>query len=187
MSIKSNLKQRGVGILEVLIALIVVSIGVLGLAGMQLNGMRVAKGSYNRSQAVLYTETIIAQMRANPEAAALGRYSPLTSVGMNCDTKPTNYCSAFHGSSPPTPECASMADRVENDFYSVVCGHWTGSAGENGVIDNLPEGVITINCDGGVGCGANDIYTVTISWTETEVADGVDVASTKQVTMRVLP
>lgn len=186
MSIKINSKQRGVGILEVLIALVVVSVGVLGLAGMQLNGMRVAKGSYNRSQAVLYTETIIAQMRANPDGVELGLYKALNSAGVDCDVKPVKYCSAYPGSSSTTPECVSIADRVENDFFSVVCGHWSGSAGENGVKDNLPEGVITIACDG--GCAAvNSTYTVAINWTETEVADGEDVASTKQVTMRVLP
>lgn len=185
MKIKIHSKQRGVGILEVLIALVVVSIGVLGLAGMQLNGMRVAKGSYNRSQAVMYTETIIAQMRANPKGVALKSYNGLTSEGMDCGIKPVNYCSAYPGSSATTPECVSNDDRVENDFYAVVCGHWTGSAGENGVVDNLPEGVISINCD--AGCGVDDTYTILINWTETEIADGVDVGVTKQVSMKVMP
>ncbi len=182
---KIKTQQLGVGVLEVLIALVVVSIGVLGLAGMQLNGMRVAKGSYNRSQAVLYTETIIAQMRANPDGVALKSYDGLTSANVDCDAKPVNYCSAYPGSPSTTPECVSNADRVTNDFYSAVCGHWTGSAGENGVTDNLPEGKITITCDG--ACAPDSTYTVSINWTETEVEDGVDVAKEKQVTMRVLP
>ena len=51
--------QSGVGLLEVLIALIILSFGFLATARMQVEGMRYSQGAYNLSQAKFmegYTE-----------------------------------------------------------------------------------------------------------------------------------
>lgn len=183
---RATSRQSGFGILEVLIALVVVSIGVLGLAGMQLTGVRVTKGSYTRSQAVLYAETIIAQMRANPEGVTAMSYDGLDSSSENCSFIPNPYCSAYPGGPTTTPECNTVASRTENDFFSVACGHWTGTQGENGILDNLPSSSITVNCDDSP-CTPTSSYTVTVNWTETEVLDGADTDAVKQVTMRAIP
>ncbi len=182
-----NKKNSGIGILEVLIALVVVSIGILGLAGMQLGGVRVAKGSYNRSQAVLYAETIIAQMRANPQGVADMNYDALDSASVNCNTQPVPYCSAYPGSPATTPSCNTAASKAENDFFAVACGHWTGTKAENGIQDNLPSGTMVIGCDDAPACTPQSSYTITVSWTETEVVDRSDASASKQVAMRVLP
>ncbi len=177
---------QGIAMLEVLIALIVVSIGVLGMAGMQLNGIRVAKGSYIRSQAVVYAETAVALMRANQFAVANMAYDGLDSANVNCNVKPNPYCYAYPGSSITTPSCTTEVAKVENDFFSVACGHWSGSKGENGLFENLPNGAITINCDD-TPCTTTSVYTVAVTWSETEAINEVDTTLQKQVTMRVLP
>ncbi|MCB1755508.1 MAG: type IV pilus modification protein PilV [Gammaproteobacteria bacterium] len=179
-------RHAGFGILEVLIALVVISIGILGLAGMQLTGVRVAKGSYTRSQAVLYAETIVAQMRANPDGVESMSYDGLDSAAVNCNVMPVPYCSAYPGGPTTTPECNTVTSRTDNDFFSVACGHWTGSKGENGILDNLPGGSIVVNCDD-AACTPTSSYTVTVNWTETEVVDGADTDATKQVTLRAIP
>lgn len=179
-------RQSGLGLIEVLIALIVVSVGVLGLAGLQLNSVRVAKGSFNRSQAVVIAETVIAQMRANPDGVADAEYDGLDSNDAVCTTKPVTYCNAYYGMSGTTPACNSPADRAANDFFSVACGHWNGTKAESGAIDLLPDGQITINCNDSP-CTDTSTYTVAVSWTETEVQNDTDVATTKQVQMRIRP
>ncbi len=176
----------GIAMLEVLIALVVVSLGVLGMAGMQLNTIRVASGSQNRSQAVLYAETIIASMRSHPSAVNGMLYDGLDSLTVNCDARPALYCSAYSGSSDPTPLCTTEASIVENEFFSAACGHWTGTAAENGITENLPNGAITIRCDEAV-CTPTSSYTVSVTWSETEVINDVDTVQAKQVTMRLLP
>ena len=57
-------RQSGVGIIEVLIALVVVSLGVLGMASLQLTGMKHSSSGYNRSMAVLFAENMASRMRA---------------------------------------------------------------------------------------------------------------------------
>jgi len=58
-------KARGFSLLEVLIAILILSIGLLGLASLQSNGMRFNHTAYLRSQATVLSYDIIDAMRAN--------------------------------------------------------------------------------------------------------------------------
>ncbi|MCW8908717.1 MAG: type IV pilus modification protein PilV [Sedimenticola sp.] len=67
MSIRQGkyFKQRGFTLLEVLIAVLVLSIGLIGLAGMQLLGVKNNNSAAMRSQAVFLAQDISDRMRAN--------------------------------------------------------------------------------------------------------------------------
>jgi type IV pilus assembly protein PilV len=56
--------QAGVGLIEVLIALLVLSIGMLGMAGLQMWSLQNNQGSMERGMAVMQTHTIADAMRA---------------------------------------------------------------------------------------------------------------------------
>ena len=66
-----NLRDHHAGIMliEVLITLVIVSFGLLGVAGVILNGLKVNESSYARAQAVWLANDIIDRMRANRGAA----------------------------------------------------------------------------------------------------------------------
>lgn len=66
--------QRGVSLLEVLIALLVMAIGVLGIAALQSTALRNNQGAMERSQAVILTYSIMDAMRANRAAAMRNDY-----------------------------------------------------------------------------------------------------------------
>lgn len=66
--------QRGFSLVEVLVALVILSIGMLGLAGMQTRSLRDNHGSLMRSQATTAANDIIDRMRANPVQTRLGLY-----------------------------------------------------------------------------------------------------------------
>ena len=55
----------GFTLIEILISLLILSIGILGLAGLQASGMRNNHSAYLRSQANIFTYDIIDSMRAN--------------------------------------------------------------------------------------------------------------------------
>jgi type IV pilus assembly protein PilV len=59
--------QRGFTLLEVLIALVVLSIGLLGIAALQGVGLRSSQGAYLTSQASLLAYDIADRIRANPQ------------------------------------------------------------------------------------------------------------------------
>lgn len=58
-------KQRGVTLIEVLITMLVVAVGLLGAAGLQLASTRFQQTSSMRTQALLQADFIIEKMRVN--------------------------------------------------------------------------------------------------------------------------
>ena len=66
--------QHGTSLLEVLIAVVILSIGMLGLAGLQLTGLRVNQGAMQRSQASVLAYDILDRMRGDKEVANGGEY-----------------------------------------------------------------------------------------------------------------
>ena len=57
--------QHGVGMVEVLVALLVMSIGVLGYAGLQLRALGSAEEAYVRSQAMAIAQDAVERIAAN--------------------------------------------------------------------------------------------------------------------------
>lgn len=86
----NSTKQQGVGLLEVLIALLVLSIGIMGLAALQSTGLRLNTQSYQRTQAIMAIQDIVDRIRANPSGQSAGEYDTVT------------YASTL----PSAPDCA---------------------------------------------------------------------------------
>ncbi|TAG48309.1 MAG: type IV pilus modification protein PilV [Betaproteobacteria bacterium] len=57
--------HRGFSLLEVMITLVVVAIGLLGVAGLQIASVRLADFAETRSRGSIYVDEIISRMRAN--------------------------------------------------------------------------------------------------------------------------
>ena len=67
-------KQGGFSLIEVLVSLFVLSIGLLGLAALQVTGLKFNHQSYQRTQATLLGYGIIDRIRANPVGKDNGDY-----------------------------------------------------------------------------------------------------------------
>lgn len=67
--------QAGLSLLEVLIAVIVLSLGLIGLAGLQMNALRNSEGAMERSMAVVESYSIIDAIRIDPQAASSGGFN----------------------------------------------------------------------------------------------------------------
>ncbi|SEH60661.1 type IV pilus assembly protein PilV [Rheinheimera pacifica] len=68
-------KQHGVSLLEVLVSVLVLGIGLLGVAALQTSSMRHTNSSLEKTMAVILTDTLAELLRANPQAARLGNYA----------------------------------------------------------------------------------------------------------------
>lgn len=94
--------EHGFSLIEVLVALLVLSIGLLGLAMLQVQGMRANSDAYFRTQATILAYDLIDRMRANSAGAELGDYTASSAP-----------------SSPPncgSGGCAA-SDRAKRDLY----------------------------------------------------------------------
>ena len=76
-------RTRGMTLIEVLVALVVISVGLLGVAALQLTSLRNSQGSYLRTQATALADDIIDRMRANHTAAipSSGASPYVTAIG----------------------------------------------------------------------------------------------------------
>lgn len=72
---KKTRRSAGFSLIEVLISMIILSIGLLGLAGLQSTGLRNNHSAYLRSQATLLAYDIVDRMRANRTTALNGSYN----------------------------------------------------------------------------------------------------------------
>ena len=85
----------GAGLIEVMIALFVTAIGLLGLAALQGKAQRAELESYQRTQALILLQDMASRMRANrAEALQTQTASPyLTEVGYGSDFNDIESCS----------------------------------------------------------------------------------------------
>ena len=66
--------QRGTTLVEVLVALVVLSVGLLGIAALQMTSLRNNRGAHLRSQAQVLAYDIADRMRANRNVALANAY-----------------------------------------------------------------------------------------------------------------
>jgi len=177
-------KQSGVGIVEVLVALVVVSLGVLGMASLQLTGMQHSSGGYSRSKALLYAENMATRMRTNRPAIDARLFDGFDSQTNGCGTRPVPYCQA---SVAGVAESCTPAELADFDMFTVSCGAWGTAEAEDGVNGSLPNGQLTIDCDADP-CLATSTYTINVSWTEGQrMTSDMNDTITRRVQMRMRP
>lgn len=71
---KRVFRQGGFSMIELLVAILIVSVGLLGIAGLQAYGLQANHSAYLRSQATVLTYDALDRMRANVDAATAGSY-----------------------------------------------------------------------------------------------------------------
>jgi len=74
-SVRRRASVRGYGLIEVLVALLVLSIGLLGLARLQMTGLKSTRSATLRFEAVNLAYDILDRMRANRVRALQGDYN----------------------------------------------------------------------------------------------------------------
>ena len=129
-------RQRGFSLVEVLIALIIMSVGMLGIAGLYVQSMQAGRTSILRHQAVTLAGDVADRIRANPGAGA--SYA-LAGAESNTCIGDDAVCSA--------------AQMAANDIFV-----WDEQAGAS-----LPSGTVTVVYNNDV---TPPEYTITVAWDE---------------------
>lgn len=99
--------QQGFTLIEILIAVLILAVGLLGFAALQISAVSAGQESYFRSQASLIAESLADRMRANRDYLLWDSRATLTGTGVadqNLYAVPTgtNYTCA----APPVPFCS---------------------------------------------------------------------------------
>ena len=143
--------QRGVGLIEIMVALVILSIGLLGIANLHMAGLRMTQEAYFQSQATILAQDIIDRMRANPDAAEDG-----------------DYLRAHFADAEERDACAPVV--MQGDLAQQDVALWLQA-----LACGLPGG------DGTVAQRADGIYRVVVRWDarDGEGRDGHDLVVTE--------
>ena len=82
-------RQRGDTMIEVLVTIIIIAVGVLGAAALQVTTLKNLSSSHSASVAAIVAQDFGERMRANPDAALAGNYDH--------DLEPTTTTDCFSG------------------------------------------------------------------------------------------
>jgi type IV pilus assembly protein PilV len=108
---RSYARSRGFTLLEVLVAMVVLSVGLLGLSGLQTSSLRNNNSAFLRSQATLATNDILDRMRANRAVALTGSYN-IAYTGTPASTSCSTGCSAGDVAAMDVAEWRSYVERL---------------------------------------------------------------------------
>ncbi|MCH7831107.1 MAG: type IV pilus modification protein PilV [Proteobacteria bacterium] len=131
-----NNRQRGFSLVEVLITLVIMSVGMLGIAGLYVQSMQAGRTSMFRHNAVTLAGDVADRIRANPGAGIA--YAAPNGANNNC----------VNGGVDCSPAQMAAHDILQ----------W-----KNQAIDTLPAGDVLIVFDNSV---IPPTYQITISWDE---------------------
>ena len=132
----SRHKQKGVSFLEVLVAVVIISIGFLATSRMQIMGMRYNQSAFFKSQASIMASDIADRMRANLDGVNDGEYDNISTQSATSD-----------------PGCMTNGCDSTN-LAALDVFQWSTNIG-----NTLPDGVGTIERNG-------DMFEIEVSWNE---------------------
>jgi type IV pilus assembly protein PilV len=136
--------QRGISIVEALVALVVIAVGMLGIAGLYLSSLQASRSAKLRSQAVELAGSIADRIRSNRDAGAA-------------------YSSAAYGGNPAAQDCDTNKRCTPQELAQDDLAQWIQN-----IRDTLPG---ANNVTGTVAVidrvrPQSDNYVITITWRE---------------------
>jgi type IV pilus assembly protein PilV len=138
-SISSNTRQQGFTLLEVMIALVIFSIGLLGLAGLQAGGLRSNNQAQLRTIATIQAYDMAERIRSNPRGV-----------------EDTNY-NAFDDTTPTAGDCISntctAAQMATYDYYEWELTNQSILPSGHGIVSSA-------------AVGPTRLFTITVMWDE---------------------
>lgn len=160
-----TLRQRGFSLIEAMVALLVIAVGLLGVAGLQALSLNSTSSSRVRALAAIEASNMAAYIGANASY-----WRNLGPGGMNVSVMP---------GTPVTLSDANL-DAITTDCASGTCTPQQMAAydlkqwGNAQQLGHLPAG------EGAVSCGISGVCTVTVGWSQktmTASAGGTSLAS----------
>ncbi len=115
---RGHRRQRGVSLIEVMVSVLIVTIGLLGAAALQATALRNNQGSYERTQTSILTQGIFDAMRAN-----------LVAVNANSYNTSGYLCTAPSPASLASSDIARWITTLQSQIHSGACGSINCAAG----------------------------------------------------------
>jgi type IV pilus assembly protein PilV len=150
-------RRAGFAMIEVLMTIVVLAVGALGLAGLQLAAMKYNKESVGRTKATLLAEELSDRMRANMQGVQSGSY-----------TENNGYTAAITALAAITaPSCGGSTTGTTSDCTYAQMATLDLANWSTDLVVALPQGtgaVVPITSNGYT-------YDIVVMWMEKSFAD----------------
>jgi type IV pilus assembly protein PilV len=137
-----HIRQSGFTMVEVLVALVVLAIGLLGIAALYLNSLQSGRTAIYRTQAVNLAADLADRIRANRTAQAA-------------------YGTLFADAEAEVAGCYTTGGCIDTDLASSDLARWKGTLAQL-----LPNGQGQVVVTLPVAAGEPTNYVVTVQWAE---------------------
>ncbi|MEJ2669863.1 MAG: type IV pilus modification protein PilV [Gammaproteobacteria bacterium] len=164
-------QSKGFTLVELLVAVVVLAIGLLGMAGLQTTGLNTNQSAYYRTQATNAISDILDRMRANPVGLEAGAYDNIDVASnppsaQTCITQDSG-CTPLQLANYDIREWAKLFVDVDNEGSDFR--------------PQLPGATGTVSRTNGTS-----VFTVTVTWQETDwSANRQKAIENKTLSMRV--
>lgn len=142
--------QRGVSLIEAMIAVLLLAICALAFATVQLQSMNGTTGALRRSKAVQFTQSMADRIRSNQAALAAGEFNAMTTL-------------------PATPSCGGGVACTPAQAAALDYVTWHGELthalpGAKGAVclDDTPDD----GTDSAVACSGTGPLAIKVFWTQ---------------------
>ena len=157
--------NMGVGLVEVLVSLLILSVSLLGLLGLQTKVMQFNQGALYQTRATVLAKDIIDSMRANPQKVGL-------------------YVTNFDSAIPTSTNCSSSAANCN----TTQLADFDLAASKNDVARVLPSGKGQIAT---IGDPTNPVYIITLQYDDSRSEGATKFAqdnpiAPKQISLRTV-
>lgn len=146
-------RQQGISMVEALVALVVLSVGMLGIAGLYVSSLQAGRTALSRTQAVTLVNDMIDRIRANASAGEA-------------------YNSSKYGTSPKTHGCVVTSNCTSAQLAEDDLATWTAAAKDS--LPGTPKATVVRTA--AASTGRPDRYQVTIVWQEAGNETAIDSA-----------
>lgn len=178
-------RAAGFGMVEVLVTLVLLSVGLMGISKLQLVSLRSVHASTVRGQAVLLAYDLADRMRANRHGVvdldgnAVGFYN--SADGATYQAPNDNGCTEGAGAANDCIIAQMTAHDLQewNDSIAALLPGGTGTVCMDSDPSDDFDPVTPTPCDGALTNGAL-VYSITVNWTDIEESG----PATKRYAMR---
>lgn len=155
-------KQSGFSLIEVLISVIILSMGLLGLGGLHLTSLQSANNAHFRTTASIAATELADRMRLNPSAVENAMYTGVIASASCMSKTSVKSCDGDN--------ICSFSEAAAYDLNGVACGRVQDGQRTGGLFYQLPNASITVNCGISI-CDADVEHTIAVSWSEVDDDD----------------
>ncbi|MGB3919133.1 MAG: type IV pilus modification protein PilV [Thiothrix litoralis] len=156
MKIPNQHFQHGVGLIEILVTVVILSVGLLGIASMQTHGLKNNNSALEHSVAVIQSYSIAEAMRVTRTAALEGEFN----LGLDEEIA-TNGIRNLNNASVDNHQTHPFAQASLNDWRSSLRA-LLGDSATGSVACSGPKCTIIVQWDDGRATAGKDVQNIQV-------------------------